>query len=255
MTLAEKLLLRLSRDPDANDRAVGVSSWAGKDPLRNLLASFPSLQAEVLGRDVLDFGCGFGHQSIALARLGAKSVLGVDIVRGCVEGAAVLGTECSDVASRVGFSEAVCEGATFDVIISQDSMEHFVDARGVLALWKNILRPGGCVLVTFGPPWLAPYGAHMHFFTPVPWVHLLFSEKTIMSARAKFRNDGATRYEDVEGGLARMTVAKFKRLVRDAGFVLETCSQTTVKDVPGASLPLLSEFITNNVSAQLRTRF
>jgi hypothetical protein len=64
--------------------------------------------------------------------------------------------------------------------------------------------PGGCVLITFFEPWLSPYGSHMSHFTRVPWINVLFSERTVMNVRSLFRSDGATRYEDVEGGLNRI---------------------------------------------------
>jgi ubiquinone/menaquinone biosynthesis C-methylase UbiE len=37
------------------------------------------------GRDVLDIGCGPGHYSVALARMGARSVLGVDFAEGMLD--------------------------------------------------------------------------------------------------------------------------------------------------------------------------
>ena len=79
------------------------------------------------------------------------------------------------------------------------------------------LRKDGELLITFGPPWWAPFGSHMQFFTKCPWVNILFSERTVMRVRSKFRSDGAMRYEDVDSGLNKMSVAKFERLLRKVG--------------------------------------
>lgn len=39
------------------------------------------------------------------------------------------------------------------------------------------------LLITFGCPWLSPYGSHMHFFTKMPWINVFFSETTVMRVR------------------------------------------------------------------------
>jgi SAM-dependent methyltransferase len=215
-----------------------------------LHARFPDLRQRIDGADVLDFGCGEGYQVLALLALGARSVTGVDIVPGLVSRA----KELTQGYEGISITDAVPNMATYDVIISQDSLEHFVDAETILDVWRRVLRPGGSVLVTFGPPWLAPYGAHMHFFTPVPWVHLLFPERTVMSVRSRFRDDGATRYEAVEGGLAKMTVRRFERLVRERGFQIVSVRRDTVKGLPGAGVPVLREFVTNNIAAVLQPK-
>ena len=249
MRLAERVLLSLSRSPAASDRPAGVNSWEGRDPLELLHAAFPELLQWINGADILDFGCGCGHQSIALAAKGAKSVMGVDIVSANVAEARCL----SGGATNVAFAETVPDQASFDIIVSQNSMEHFEDPLQILRLWRRSLRPGGFVLVTFGPPWLSPYGAHMHFFTAVPWVHLVFSERTVMSARSKFRDDGAMHYHEVPGGLAKLTVGRFEHLATQAGFRISMARRSTVKGVPGASIPVLRELIINNVSVRLQS--
>ena len=77
----------------------------------------------------------------------------------------------------------------FDIVLSHNSMEHFGDPARILDVMKSALKPDGRLYITFGPPWYAPYGSHMHFFTRVPWVNLLFSERTVMAVRARYRND------------------------------------------------------------------
>lgn len=256
-SLAVRMLLKLSRTQDGNDYAAGVRSWSMADALRNLQDFIPSYEAIIAGKRVLDFGCGSGHQTVALARAGAAFVVGVDIVPSLIDAATELAREQGvDGKTRfidVSSSPISDEDGQFDVIVSQDSMEHFLDPRSVLLEWQRLLQPDGVVLVTFGPPWLAPYGAHMHFFTRVPWVHLLFSERSVLAARSRYRNDGARKYADVEGGLGKLTISRFNRLVRSAGFRSETLLLTPVKGMrPLTEVPLLREFFTNNVATVLR---
>jgi SAM-dependent methyltransferase len=214
---------------------------------------FPEFLSLTAGRDVLDFGCGLGFQAVAMALQGACRVVGVDISeKGLQNGRDVAAR--SGVADRVTFAERVGEEhyGRFDLVVSLNSMEHFADPAGTLDLMKRALRPGGLLLITFSPPWYAPYGSHMYAFTRVPWVHLLFSERTVMAVRARFRKDGATRYEQVEGGLNRMTLRKFGRLLRNSGCAVKSVHCDGVKGMKLLTkIPLIRELFTSRISCIL----
>ena len=139
------------------------------------------------------------------------------------------------------------------MVFSQNSMEHFRDPEAILRTMADALAPKGEMLVTFGPPWFAPYGAHMQYFTRLPWVHLLFPERTIMAVRGRYRQDGALKYGDVEGGLNQMSVRKFRRLVNASGLRVMRLSTEPVKGQRLLSkIPFLGEMFTNHVTAVLR---
>ena len=114
---------------------------------------------------------------------------------------------------------------------------------------RNLLRLGAKVLMHFGLPWYAPY----NFFCPVPWPQLWFSEKTVLSVRRRYRQDGARRYEEVEGGLNKMSLAKFERIVRESGLEVERLKYTAVRQLHFLTkIPGIREFITNVVTVVLR---
>ena len=105
----------------------------------------------------------------------------------------------------------------------------------------------------FGPPWWAPYGAHMRFFCPIPWVQLWFSERTIMAVRSRYRRDGAKRYEDVESGINKMSLAKFERIIRQSGLSVLQRRYFGVKKIEVLTkIPLMRELTTNVVAAILQ---
>jgi SAM-dependent methyltransferase len=249
--LAEKLLARLCKDPsevpydDPLDPDKVAKRQVPAEPLANLEREFPDLERFVRGKDVLDFGCGFGDQSGELARKYAARVVGLDSHPGYLAAARAR-------YPAVTFTNQLHE-ETFDVIVSQDAMEHFDDPQGALALMRNVLRPGAKVLMHFGPPWYAPYGAHANFFCPVPWLQLWFSEKTVLTVRRRYRQDGARRYEEVEGGLNQMSLAKFERIVKNSGLEVERLKYTGVKQLHFLTkIPGIREFMTNVVTVVLR---
>jgi hypothetical protein len=93
----------------------------------------------------------------------------------------------------------------------------------------------------------------MGAFTRMPWVNLLFSESTVMRVRSLFRDDGATRYEEVKGGLNRMTLRRFERIIRESGLLLEWRRYYAVQGLPIVHrIPGLREFLTASVACVLR---
>lgn len=173
------------------------------DPLTVLKREFKDLPELIRGKRVLDFGCGLGIQSAAMAEMGAD-VTGLDINLATLERA-------RRAHPHIRFVSEV-QDETFDVVVNQNAFEHFQPPKPVLMSMLRAVRPGGKLLLTFGPPWYAPHGAHMHFFCRLPWFHLLFSESAIMRVRSKYRSDGAERFGEVESGLNQMSIAKFERL-------------------------------------------
>ena len=108
-------------------------------------------------------------------------------------------------------------------------MEHFPDPAAVLHQMKRLIHDNGKILITFGPPWYAPYCAHMHFFCKVPWINIWFSERTIMRVRSLYRDDGAERFVDVEKGLNKMSLKKFENVISENGLNIESINYKAVK--------------------------
>ena len=183
----------------------------------------------------------------------ARYVLGVDPMLASIERAQALG-QSHGLTDRVEFARTLGSQWTgrFDIVISQNSMEHFKDPQGEILRMKNALAEGGKLLITFGPPWFAPYGSHMMFFTRFPWVNLLFSELTVMRVRSRYRDDGVSHYGGTEEGLNKMSVAKFERIVKSCGMKVVYRKYEGVKRLPAVtSLPLLRELLTNHITVVL----
>lgn len=255
--LRERILLSLSRPPQSDDYLSSDDGMHVDNALDLLLAQFGrGILDEIRGKDVLDCGCGYGKHAVAYLRSGARHVTAVDIGPDNIAHTRALAEE-QGLASRVSavLADAArleLEPDSIDTVVSVNTFEHFMDAEGVLSCCRRPLRRGGKFVITFGPPWLHPYGSHMHFFTKLPWVHLLFPERVVMGVRANFRDDGATRYGDVEGGLGRMTVRRFEELSRKAGYAVERLDLRAIKGIDVLTwLPVLRELLTNRVNCIL----
>ena len=181
---------------------------------------------QIQGKAVLDFGCGFGVQSIEVAKLGASKVIGLDIQDSRLDGAREL-AKSEGVEHLCHFTKHTDEKA--DIILSKDSFEHFEDPAAILAIMENLLKPNGKILASFGPTWYHPYGGHL--FSVFPWAHLILTEKSLIEWRSKFKSDGATRFGEVEGGLNQLSIARFESIVAKSSLVIQKYSAVPISGV------------------------
>lgn len=219
-----------------------------------LQQEYPDLRQLVAGKNVLDFGCGHGEQAALLAAQYDCRVVGLDTNLATIARAKKRHGDVVRFISQVDFPDG---GRTerYDVVISQNAMEHFPAPDLVLRQMADLVTDGGKILITFGPPWLSPYGSHMHFFCRIPWLNVIFPEKAVMAVRSRYRKDGARRYEEVESGLNRMTLRKFETLVKMSGLSIERRRYVGVKGMHFLTrLPLLREFFTVHVTVALSRR-
>lgn len=254
MTIGERVLRALSRAPSGDDYQLKDSTITLDNALDLLHCKYPNLSTLVSGKCVVDFGCGAGYQSIALVKKFDCSVIGVDANKKTLEKAIINAKNYNISSQRLSFVESISSDMlnSFDVVISQNAFEHFKNPEQILNEMNGLLNDSGIVILTFGPPWFAPYGSHMQFFCKVPWINIIFSEKTVMNVRSTFRNDGATRYEDVESGLNRMTVARFENIVSSNNLKLKMKKYECIKGLNWLSgLPLLRELFVNHITAVL----
>lgn len=254
MKIPEKILLLLSKSPDEEDYEMGKNIGLDiENGLENLCRVFPDFLINIEGKDILDYGCGPGFQSLALAKNGANNVIGFDINEQSLSKAEYLKKK-SITEGRVEFVSKLEDSFIdkFHVIISHNSMEHFSNPKKAIDEMKSRLSKRGSIYITFGPLWFSPYGSHMNYFVKVPWVNLLFSERTVMNVRSYFRKDGATKYEEVESGLNRMTVSKFEQILSGIGMNIKYKKYDCVKglDILG-KLPFVRELFINEISCQI----
>jgi len=121
--------------PDATD---DTTFWAHVERYR-----FACSRAR--GKDVLDVACGEGYGSAALAKGGARSVIGVDIAPEVVEHARL----CYQIDARVGSAESIpVESNSVDLVVSFETIEHVEHPGQFLEECARVLRPGGVLIVS-----------------------------------------------------------------------------------------------------------
>ena len=209
---------------------------------------------EFYSKTILDIGCGHGGGTIFLGVVGAKKVVGIDLNYLHLEYAneflkiqqnrlgIPLPVEFLEMnAYNMSFKEN-----SFDLIIVDSGFEHFMKPDKVLEQSYKVLRPGGNLIVPMFSSILSKYGLHLKFGFNIPWLNLLFSEKTIINVLYRFAEENpdlfliypglkdkpenirdVRRYKDLND----ITYSKFKLMAAEAGFKLESFQTLTPRDM------------------------
>ena len=201
---------------------------------------------ELQEKTVIDFGCGIGDNAIELAAKGCKRVIGLDLQERFLEQGRQTAA-AKGLSDKITFAQKTEEKA--DVILSTDAFEHFDDPGGILRIMRSIIKTNGYLLVEFGPTWYHPIGGHL--FSVFPWAHLIFTENALLRWRTDFKSDGATRYNEVAGGLNQMTLKRWERLVDESGFRLTNYDLRPIRPVRRLHCRWTREFFTAVVCARL----
>lgn len=202
---------------------------------------------DVRDKQVVDFGCGYGFEAIEMARHGAAGVVGIDIRESVVESARAKAVQAG--VEQICTFVTTAPGLKADVIVSIDAFEHFADPAAILDEMASMLRPNGCVWISFGPPWYHPAGGHL--FSVFPWAHLIFTEASLIRWRSDFKTDGATCFGEVAGGLNQMTVRRFTELVKHSRLQCDRLECVPIRRARWFANRLTREIFTSVVRCRL----
>lgn len=257
--ISERIIEAFSLPPNKVGKEIQENTqreMSGKE-LNLLNHEFDGFDNWIKGKSVVDFGCGLGFQSAALANAGTKSVLGIDINQEYIDYANEYARKNVKTNSAIRFVTEISDqdSASYDLVISKNAMEHYTSPYEAIESMRKLIHVDGSLMITFGPPWYSPYGSHMHFFCKLPWVNILFSEKAVMRVRAQYRDDGAEKYEEVESGLNKMSLSKFEKLCREQDLIASYKKYSCIKgmDYLGA-IPFLRELFVNRVTVILKPK-
>jgi 2-polyprenyl-3-methyl-5-hydroxy-6-metoxy-1,4-benzoquinol methylase len=240
-SLGVKLLTTASRGGTVGYPEVAVA-YQGRSKLQVLTGS--DVWDRLRGKTVIDFGCGPGQEAIEIAEHGAARVIGVDIDETFLEQARQQAME-HGVSDRTTFVTRTDEMA--DAIVSLDAFEHFADPDAILKMMAERLKPGGEVLVSFGPTWYHPLGGH--YFSVFPWAHLLISEHALVRWRSQYKTDGFQSL--AEAGLNRMTIRRFCKVVERSPLRFASFEARPIRPLRYLHNALTREFTTSTVRCRL----
>lgn len=221
-------------------------------------------------KEVLDIGCGAGGKTIYYASQGVKKIVGVEILSKYKEEAENLAKKYN-LEQKFEFvaadaSQTPFPDESFDTIIMNDAMEHVDEPEKVLDECYRILKKNGKLYLNF-PPYNHPYGAHLSDAIAMPWVHVFFSEKTLIDTYKELVKDLPDGKDRIEFRISRqpdgteyfsyinkMTIKRAKKILKNSKFNMEYYSEEPLRSIfkVPAKMPVLKEFLVKMVVCVLR---
>ena len=149
------------------------------------------LRESLIGKTILDFGCGGGRLSSLLRQKGAAQVIGVDINPNSLDVANRHNPDKSSIFFKLSSVSTIpMPDESVDRVACIGVLEHIMDIDAVLSEWHRILRPGGKVLIDW-QAWYHPEGSHLESVIPIPYAQCLFSERTLARTAHRIRHSDA----------------------------------------------------------------
>lgn len=234
---------------------------------KGILESYAGRLGDLAGKRVLDIGCGLGGKTVAYAEAKAR-VTGVDLsaenIAKCSVFARARGVEAVFVAGdaeRLPFA-----AGSFDVVIANDSLEHFANPEGALRELARVLAPGGSIFLFF-TPWGSPLGSHLYDYIRTPWCHLIFPEwliRGLLERELAGRGEGDPPagvdrlMEEYHRELNRITVRRYHRILAGAADLDVAFEELKPPKyswlAPLARAPLAGELFTGTVVGILKKK-
>lgn len=250
-----------------NDGVMSYAMWQYTKGAETIKFYLDFCTEEDMFRDktIVDIGCGAGGKSLYYASRGAKEVIGVEILEKYRDEAENLAAELS-LADKFRF---VCADAaalpfadgSIDTIIMNDAMEHVANPEAVIDECLRVLKAGGRLFVNF-PPINHPFGAHLSDLIYIPWVHLFFSEATLVEGykelakevpdgedriafRISRREDGSEYFSYIN----HMSIKRFNRILKNKGITPAYLRHIPLRGFlkPLAKLPVFKEMFVKMV--------
>jgi len=235
------LLRRLIKVSPGNEI---TTAYEGKSKMEVFFG--PDIWKELGNKTVIDFGCEGGVESVDMAQHGVQRVIGIDIREAALEGARARALEAG-LEDRCLFTTHYDDKA--DVIVSLDAFEHFSDPLAMLRVMRGMLKDDGYVLACFGPTWYHPLGGHG--FSIFPWAHLVFTESVMMRWYREGSGVPAYKFTEVLGGLNKLTVRRFIKIVSQSDFRLADFQPVPIRKLRLLSNKVTREFTTAVVKCKL----
>jgi len=247
----------------SNNKAMSYGEWQyekGADTLKSYEGFFDIEKDNIFeGKTVVDIGCGEAGKTLFYAKHGVERIFGVEVLGKYEE-------QANSLAHKLGLSDKFefvtsdaanlpFEDNSIDIIIANDAIEHVDEPERVITECLRVLKRDGRLYMNF-PPYYHPFGAHLSDAIGMPWVHMFFSERTLIDVykdAVKDLPDGEDRIDfrisKDEKGLEyfsyinKMTVKRFKKIKNELGLNVVYYKEIPLRSffAPLAKLPIIKE--------------
>ena len=187
-----------------------------------ILGMMPDLR----GKKVLDIGCGMGQHAMGYSKMGALSVLGIDISEKMLDFAKKNNSAPNIEYKRLAFEELDTINEKFDIITSSLAFDYVQDFEKLMKqIYAHLNENGKCVF-SMSHPMSTAWDGTFDRYTRTETGEKLY---------ANLRNYGIEGKRQVhwvvdDYELYHRTVSTLINNIISAGFVIEECQESKVPD-------------------------
>ena len=166
------------------DRSSDPWFWSHYDDVPDIVLSIVPPECVRQGCSIVDFGCGDGIATLAMASRVPAAVRGVDLYAtfNHLPDYAEKNLGSRALPANLSFRQADAgrplpfENGSADLVYSWSVFEHVADVRHALAESHRISKPGATLFIQVEPLFYGPFGSHLQRLVDEPWAHLLYEE-------------------------------------------------------------------------------
>jgi len=179
-------------------------------------------------KTIMDFGCSAGGLCKIISRFNPEKIIGIDSSKHALE-VAIDQNSAANIIYKQGFKNKIpLKSNSIDYIFCFDVLEHVMDINSIFSEMVRVLKPKGRIFIEW-VGWYGPFSAHLYVRVPIPWVQVLFSEKTIFRGLAKIYDTDwyipGNRQIDKETGKKKENLWKYTKTFYELGVNTLTISQ------------------------------
>ncbi len=180
------------------------STWRrGFERAQKLLEN-PFVQSENLA--VCEIAAGDGMAGYALANYGHRVTL-TDMDDWRDKRAKPLNFVQSNIDNGLDLEDNL-----FDIVVSYNAFEHFLNPRRAFDEVVRICKPNGLIYLEFGPLYASPWGLHAYRSLYMPYPQFIFSPKFVQEKLSQIGISDLGKASSSLQPMNRWTVADFSRL-------------------------------------------
>lgn len=184
------------------------------------------MMPDLMDKKVLDIGCGMGQHAMQYIKMGAKSVLGIDISEKMLAFAKENNSAENIIYRRLAFEDLEKINETFDVITSSLAFDYVQDFGKLMKKIYNLLNVNGKIVFSMSHPISTAYDGVYDRYTRTEDGERLY---------ANLHNYGVEGIRKIhwvvnEYELYHRTFSTLVNELVSAGFIIEECQESKLPE-------------------------
>jgi len=229
-------------DSELEKYIIGIDRFIASQPNSDIHQAIRAFNHEMMGTlnsitplvglRILDVGASpHGYALEKCLELGALEYVGIGL--DIADEFLIEAADCRGRLIKMDAEDLAFEDNYFDAVITMSTFEHIGNLNKALSEMCRVIKPGGCVLITFEPVWTSSYGHHLHHLGSIaelipPWAHLLWDKNEMIAymqtqwpdnATISVMDAGAWIYES--DALNRKSIIEIQRSIQNSGMHVE----------------------------------